>query len=59
MRQDGFVPQPDEPVSTSGDVINWTGHEGGEADERVRAARVALHDLVQVNVNPGKPVDNT
>jgi hypothetical protein len=47
--QDGFVPQLDEPVPTSGDVIHRTGHEGSQPDEGVRAAGVALHDLVSIS----------
>ena len=58
VRQDGLVPQLDEPGSTPGHVIDGTGHEGREPDEGVGAARVALHDLVEVDVNPGQPVND-
>ena len=58
VRQDGLVPQLDEPSSTPGHVVNGARHEGREADEGVGAARVALHDLVEVDVNPGQPVND-
>ena len=58
VRQDRLVPQLDEPGSTPDHVVDGAGHEGGEADEGVGAARVALHDLVEVDVNPGEPIDH-